>query len=189
MNLYKNYSSYCILPGNTQRFLNNLIKHEKASHNKSSFCAWTFLYFLLRYLYTAVTKPKHMGYFLAKISSSITALVFPSNFSFYTSCPHHNFTPQVLSLQAGLFFCFRFCGCFTIPCVLAGGEYSVCWKDNKDFRLHAPLKSSYIGPTITQYNLTCCCSETKPKHTQYCRCTTTPLCENLKGEFAAFAAE
>lgn len=65
-------------------------------------------------------------------------------------------------------------------------------KDNKDFRLHTPLlKSSRIGlTTIMQYNLvSSCCSETKPKHTQYCRCKTTPLCENLKKEFAAFAAE
>lgn len=64
-------------------------------------------HFIISYsiIFIRVTKPKYLGYFLAKISSSITAPFFPFfsfffflQFSFYTSHPHHNNTVQVLSL-------------------------------------------------------------------------------------------
>lgn len=144
-------------------------------------------HFIISYsiIFIRVTKPKYLGYFLAKISSSITApffflffLFFFLQFSFYISHPHHNNTVQVPSpLQVGhLSSCFQFHRYFPNLYVLREEKYAICWeKTTKPWKLHISLlKSSCIQQTLLLCNImlpiSSCYSEIKTKNVQYCRC-------------------
>lgn len=136
-------------------------------------------HFIISYsiIFIRVTKPKYLGYFLAKISSSITVPFFFFNLASTLLIPTIITQCKSSPLQVGhLSSCFQFHRYFPNLYVLREGKYAICWeKTTKPWNLHISLlKSSCIRQTLLLCNImlsiSSCYSEIKTKNVQYCRC-------------------